>query len=84
MAKLVMGQEVQHKKDTAWIETLDKPLGRKSRVVKVVESQAYGSNVKVEEVRCSQCLRFEVRWHTEVALVSMHLIFRQTLSCGAG
>lgn len=84
MIKLVMGQEVKHKEDTAWVETLDEPLGRKCRVVKVVESQAYGGNVKVEEGRCSQGLRFGVRWHTEVALVGMHLIFRQTLWCCAG
>lgn len=84
MVKLGMGQEIQHKQDTSWVETLDEPLSRKSWVVKVVESQAYGSNVKVEEVRGSQCVRFGVRWHTEVALVGMHLIFRQTLWCGAG
>jgi hypothetical protein len=79
----VMGQEIQHEQDTARIETLDEPLGRKSRVVEVVESQADGSNIKVEEGRCSQCLRVGVRWHTEVALVGMHLIFSQTLRCGA-
>jgi len=78
-----MGQEIQDEQDTTRIETLDEPLGRKSRVVKVVESQAYRSNVKVEEGWCSQCLRIRVRWHTEIALVGMHLIFSQTLRRGA-
>jgi hypothetical protein len=71
--RLVMLQKIQNHQHAARLEPLGQPAGRQRRVVKVVEPEAYGGNVKVGELGRGERGRVGVFRHAEVALVGVHL-----------
>ena len=68
-----MWQEIQNDQDTSRLQPLGQPARRQCRVVKVMEPEADGGDIKVKELGRGKLGRAGVLGNAEVALVGVHL-----------